>query len=438
MTTINIYENKQEDYTKYEDLEKELNDIKELCGLILQDNHDLKTQLNVMKGIISRLEKRNEHIIASKLKKDSIETITSALQSLNEIEEDRKEHKLKKETITNIDNTVKDNGLTVFQEQILDLLPSFSKNEAHQYMLDVRRRYDKADKEGRKALLNEVWTINRLMEHFNVSRWEIEKNTIKGKLLNEDLIGTFRIVESNPNSRKVLYKITKKNNLKNNTKTNGRHRKSKGKRITDLDSKFEILPVTAKESYNNVELLPDGSIKHITNRNREIILKYDIYDILFIKSVSDKDTFTMGDFKELSNLREDWDRHSLFKLIYNIRENKQFHKIMETAIHKIKEERDFGVKGDLLLIDNNVTYIPVHQVEAWINSYANSNKTREEYIWRLQKRFPEINKDCIAIILYNINNNELTKLWRKKDDVEPFVENNPSKRKNLIQNGGLL
>ena len=85
-----------------------------------------------------------------------------------------------------------------------------------------------------------------------------------------------------------------------------------------------------------------------------------------------------------------------------------------------------------------MTYIPTHQIESWFNNYVNSNKTKDEYIWNLQRRFPEINKDCIAILFYNINNKELTSLWRKKDDVEPFVENNPSKRRNLIQNGGIL
>lgn len=415
MTTINIYENKSgEDSILQKDYSKEFDELKELLNQVLKENKNLKKMILDLK--YGKKETNESKKVADtvrdalkelgQIEKDKVQTVTLTTNNANKVE---KKSKFSEKELKN------------YKSLIMGKLQGFNKEGAMNYTRNLQRQYKNASASERKSLLKDIYTVNDMMEDTGLSRYDLETYVLKS-LINEKRIDCFRINPSKEKSLIVYYRLEKFSR----------------KRLNDND-KFEIVSSSAKSLYENLELLSDGSLKY-TNRNktREFILDFDIYDILFVKSVSDKSNFSMGDFKKLHTEHE-WEREKVYRLIHNIRENPVLKKIIGTAKNVFVTNKDFDKQNNILTINGSVTHIPIHQAKSWCDAYINNGKDKDVFIWELQKRFPEINRDCIAILLYNVSNNELHDVLKEdKKDVGDFVENNPSKRRNLIMNGGLI
>ena len=276
--------------------------------------------------------------------------------------------------------------------------------------------------------------FNKELKDIKVLLTDLKKENLKLKQL---ILGLeLKLTEDKVEDKKVEDNVHKqvKTVSANEIKTTSRSNRP----LLKDEDKFKILPSSSKVLYNNITLLPTGELQHGSEKSRrKFLLKYNIYDLLYIKSLSDDDGFTMKDFRSIYEDNPKWSRLDLYKLIYNIRNNGELKKIMENARAVFEKDMKFTKKNDILYINGVNTEIPVHQARDWCNVYINSNKSRDVYIYELQKKFVKINKDYVAIIIYNHSNDELLDVL-KKEKTNAFVENNPSKRKNLIMNGGLI
>ena len=126
------------------------------------------------------------------------------------------------------------------------------------------------------------------------------------------------------------------------------------------------------------------------------------------------------------------------KLIYNIRETNNFDNILETY-HKSLSDAVFRVKNGVIYVNNTNTKVSNEIASEWVQILANSSK-KQEKILEIQKQYGHLNKDMIRIICDSYNNPKLNTLlsFSKNINNKSFVENNPSKRRNLIQNGGVM
>lgn len=398
MTTINIYENKENG-----DIIVDASDIKEIKEL-------LKQLLNETKNINRKLSDNESKDITSiedvikATKEQKRKTITSVTPVKNELD--------------------KTKSLSDVQKKVLSTLPSFNERQGSNYEKNIIKEYSIV--KDKDEFLKDKWTMNRLLGLFDISRYGLEKELWKNNdsLENLGLIKKFRVSPSKKKSPLLFYKIDNNKKKKNTLKK------------TD---KFEVLPVNARKLYTNISLNEDtGEFKfRIDYNNREMSLLYDVYDVLYIKSVALRDTFTMGDFNELLQSKSEWTRITLFRLIYNLQYNDEFNKLLDDFEDNFSNV-DFDSKSGLLQIDGEMTYVPLHQAKAWCDFYINNHKSKEELLWSLQRRFREYERNHIACIILNITNNDLNKLWSGLNVKSEFVENNPSKRRNMIKNGVLI
>ena len=95
---------------------------------------------------------------------------------------------------------------------------------------------------------------------------------------------------------------------------------------------------------------------------------------------------------------------------------------------------NFKIVNDSLRIMGEKTYIPSNTVKEIVNIIGDKGFS-ELLVYRLCKSYNQYNELYIRIICENYDNPELLKLL--KNDDTAFVENNPSKRRNMIRNGGL-
>ena len=401
MTTINVYENtnSKDDNVNITDI----SEIKEILTEILNETRILNKKLSSENNVID--EKDNENI-----------TIDDVLNSFNKniIKEDNNDNvkNLRKEEIEN---------------RILELLPMGDKD----YEKELIEKYSNSS--NKKSILNNVWTIKQLLKEFNLKRYELERILWRNddSLVSKGLIKKFNIQPDNVKAPRVFYKVDV-NKVESKPK--------KRMKLKDSD-KFKIVQNSAKKLYSDMRITEDGEIEFKVNFNNHenvMSLRYDIYDVLYIKSVVFNENYTMGDFKKLVNMDKNWSRVTLFRLIYNLENNDEFNKLLDDYVEKNFIDVGFSKKGDIIKINGKLTYIPVHQAKSWCTYYVNNNYTKEEIMWRLQKRFKEYKKEDIACIILNITDDVLSTLWGSLNVKSDFVENNPSKRKDLISSGVLI
>ena len=412
MVNINIYENKDT---------IDMKEIKELLYQILEENKTLSEKIDKFEKYF----KQNNTV-------EIIESKPVPTKPAPKVETNKEKESVKKDKVQ--DNNSQDDDLTEIQTQILNILPILkSEKELNDYSNDVRRKH----KQG--------FTVSNLGEMFKLPRHQIIQAVYKSKTNQKSLhqLGLVKYFLLNPSkmkSTKVFYRVSDDFKKENKPKSKNIHHKKKSNqsksRIKDDDELYSNNHQATQRLYYGLTLKDDGRIEYNNKKNsRTFILNYNIHDIFYIKSVIENN-FTWGDFRELVSLNKDWNDMNLKKVIYNIQYNPKLNKILENLEKKISE-CEFEKVGEFIKINNFISHITPKQAQTWCNMYINSNKNKEEYIWNLQKRFPEIDAMCIRIILYNLNNNELTSTWTVEKDINDiWIENNPSKRKNLIQNSG--
>lgn len=227
--------------------------------------------------------------------------------------------------------------------------------------------------------------------------------------------------------KKTVKKYSKKK--KSGKDSSISERKRNARRLKDSD--VYVPNESVSRLWKNIVLRPDGSL--LSKGHKKFVLPVNLNELLYI---IEKDTPYMnrGLSKELQS-KFNVNISTWGKLIYNIRCNSFDDIIVDyyNRIHKIK----FKVNDDNeLLIDKVNTHISKNLVYDWLQLMNNSNH-KEETILNIQESNPKFDKYNIRIICDSYNNNVLSKLVAKPP-VKEFVENNPSKRRNLINNGGLL
>lgn len=436
MVNINIYDKQNNE---------DIKEIKEILYKILDENKTLKQKIDEYEKIFKSFDEKLKIIEkgtikdTNKLREDNKKIVIEALSGVNESDDG---------VIKNVDesdDSVKDNKyakptpnefknlINKIQESILKVLPSFkTTKDLEEYINNVRNGSE-----------TNIYTVKRFKDIFGYERHHIitalyKKNKTCTNLVEKGLVSFFTLNPSNPSkSKKIFYKTSTNTKGLRKTPSVPNH---KTKRILDDNDKYVNKNEYTKKLYHNLKLNDDGTLIYTTkNKNRQFTLPYNIQDILYINNIINKEDFTMGDFRKLlKKNRLDWNEMNLKKLIYNIQENKSLKNIISDMITKI-ETSEFDKVGDYIKINSYLTNITPTQAKNWCDAYMNGDETKEDFIWNIQKRFPEHDGMCIRVIMYNIDNNELMETWKvEKDMNDIWVENNPSKRRNIIMNGGIM
>ncbi len=205
-------------------------------------------------------------------------------------------------------------------------------------------------------------------------------------------------------------------------KKGGKRRKARDK------DRYEPLDFS-KELWAKLELLSDGSV--INKGHKVYTLPVDVYDLLYVIEC-DNNGLTYGEFKELFN-KYGSNNNTFGKLIYNIRKD-NFKDILIKYYDSIKKVT-FEFEDNCLVINGEKFNISKKTVNDWIHLMFNSNR-KQKSILNIVSGNPDIEKSIIHLVCDNYDNSKLLDIL--KDDDEVFVENNPTKRENLIMNGGIV
>ena len=186
--------------------------------------------------------------------------------------------------------------------------------------------------------------------------------------------------------------------------------------------------------WKHLELMTDGGI--VNKGHKTFKLPVGLNELLYIMEL-DNPHMNRGTAKKLMEIYS-INNITFGKLIYNIRETNNFDNILETY-HKSLSDAVFRVKNGVIYVNNTNTKVSNEIASEWVQILANSSK-KQEKILEIQKQYGHLNKDMIRIICDSYNNPKLNTLlsFSKNINNKSFVENNPSKRRNLIQNGGVM
>ena len=190
---------------------------------------------------------------------------------------------------------------------------------------------------------------------------------------------------------------------------------------------------THKVSWENLRL-NDNAIEYINKRKAKCTIPLSIYELDFIREC-DKQGITKKDYYKLCE-QLPVSQNTVSKAIYNIRHNKELTHLLDLLHNKVKHCRFELTNDGFLKIGKTLTSINKELALEWCVQCQN-NDDIHKIICLLHKAYPEIDKMQIKIVCENYDNSKLLDLI--KEEKKPFIENNPSKRRNIIENnGGIL
>lgn len=239
-------------------------------------------------------------------------------------------------------------------------------------------------------------------------------------------LSTKHLEASNPKKEKPK-KGTKKpaqtaQDLKKHPMRRVQKRKNDGEKFEPADY--------SKSIWKKLKLMNDGEI---IDKTRSVYhLPVDVYDLLYIIEC-DETGLTHGEFKELYKEFES-NNNTMGKIVYNIRKH-SFDKILHKYYESIRKVR-FAIKDGYLQVNGQLTGVSKNKANEWIQLMFNANR-KQKTIREIMTVNPKIPKNLIHLVCDNYDNNNLLNIV-KPEDKEQFVENNPSRRRNLIRNGGIL
>lgn len=235
------------------------------------------------------------------------------------------------------------------------------------------------------------------------------------------------LAEPKSEKPKIVTKGTKKpaptaQGSKKQPMTKVRKRKNDGE-------KFEPAEYS-KSIWKKLKLMTDGEI---IDKTRQVYhLPVDVYDLLYIIEC-DESGLTHGDFKELYKEFES-NNNTMGKIIYNIREH-SFDKILHKYYESIKKVK-FAIRDGYLKVNGQVTDVSKNKANEWVQLMFNANM-KQKTVREIMASNPNLPKNLIHLVCDNYDNNNLLNLVKPVDKGQ-FIENNPSRRRNLIRNGGVL
>lgn len=249
-------------------------------------------------------------------------------------------------------------------------------------------------------------------------------------VLNNVLVELKEIKESmkkdTPQSRKETITKTLVELNKSNTKKNKKHT---GRAVNDDETFVPNKSLRTKWKY--LELKDDGSIYN--NSKRTFKLPVDLNLVLYIQEC-DNPRMDRATAKLLMS-KYNIEYQFFGKLIFNLRHTNNFDSIFK-KYHSNLEKAKFSIKNNMLCVNKTNTNIPLATAKEWIAIMANANN-KQSKIMDLQMEHKDIDKNMIRIVCDSYDNTQLIKLL-KNVKKNTFIENNPSKRRNMIRNGGLL
>ena len=182
--------------------------------------------------------------------------------------------------------------------------------------------------------------------------------------------------------------------------------------------------------WENLELMEDGSIVNHGKR-RNFKLPIGLNELLYFMEIEKDLTFQSAtEIREKYNIKPG----TFGKIIHNIRETDNFAPLINKYKNNLKKA-SFSLRKNILFINNLDTNIKMEDAKDWISIIANTNK-KNSMIIKIQEGNPDVDKEIIRFICDSYDNPKLINLLKNKP--HKFIENNPSKRKNLIANGGLI
>ena len=232
-----------------------------------------------------------------------------------------------------------------------------------------------------------------------------------------------------PKDTKKESKETITRALKNLNKQSSNSKTKTGRQVKDTD--IYVPNKSLRVEWKYLELRDDGTI--VNKSKRVFKLPVDLNLLLYIMEC-DKTPMDRATAKLLMS-KYKLEYQFFGKLIYNIRETNSFDNVLKKYNNNLAKAR-FSIKNNMLCVNKINTNIPISTAKEWIHILSNTT-FKQKKILDFQKANPDIDKNMIRIVCDSYNNNQLFSLLKnvKKDT---FVENNPSKRRNLIKNGGLL
>lgn len=195
------------------------------------------------------------------------------------------------------------------------------------------------------------------------------------------------------------------------------------------DERFEPAEYS-KTLWRKLKLLDNGEI--IDTGRASYKLPVDVYDLLYIIECNEIG-LSYGDFRRLYKDFES-NNNTMGKIIYNIREH-SFDKILHKYYESIKKVK-FELEDGYLKVNGEKTKVTKSKANEWIQLMFNSNR-KQKTILNIKNTNKTFSKTLIHVICDNYDNNGLLDII-KPDEKGEFIENNPSRRRNLIRNGGIL
>ena len=291
-------------------------------------------------------------------------------------------------------------------------------------------------------------TVNESFKSINQSlkllSEDIEKNhedflafkkyvELKLGLISNRISGT-----DNDDSKKTALKETVKSKPTNTIETLSKKNsvsitkpKKKGRKVRDNDV-YEPT-VNSKTDWSKLKLLKDGSI--INDLPKKFKLPVGLNELLYIMEL-DNPHMKRGIAKKLMNIYS-INNITFGKLIHNIRETNNFDGVID-EYHRRLFDAKFRIKNGVIYVNNTNTGVSVSTASEWVQILANTDK-KQGKILEIQRQYSNLNKDMIRIICDSYNNPKLNTLlsFDNSSKKSTFIENNPSKRRNLIRNGGM-
>lgn len=281
---------------------------------------------------------------------------------------------------------------------------------------------------------------------------KIENNELKDLIIEMkkelvDLHSEVLILKNNFNNESITIKNKQENNSKEHIKSvnqdkpknDGKVKKStnvKKKQILKRGRANKNAPYAPNKSmktkWKHLELLDDGRI--INRSNRTYILPIHLNELLYLQEKINNG-FTFAESRQLMK-KYDMLPGIFGKLVYNLTETDSFEKVFKKYEDNLKKAK-FSIENKYIYVNNVNTNIPVKLAREWVQILANTSK-KQEKILALQSANKDIDSDMIRIVCDSYNNSHLNAMIKNNEKTMSFVENNPSKRKNLIMNGGLI
>lgn len=189
-----------------------------------------------------------------------------------------------------------------------------------------------------------------------------------------------------------------------------------------------ICPDHYKEDYSELKW-QDGVLYYKKYRGYQ---KWrDMEDILYAKQVmGDKGYFTISEKNELMKSLKTTNA-TISKFLVNI-ENGFFDRYINLQNRRIKSAK-FTAKDGYIYVSGNDTGISISNAETICYTMINCNN-REKCISLNVRAYPHLNPYYIRCICENYSHDDLFQIIRKSHKKNAFIENNPSKRRNMIRN----